>query len=98
MKTLRQSQSHNGRGVCALQGYFCCLSFAWGLTAAQPVQAEDTGAKVTTNVVNAGSNWSNFTVAKLNASDNSRATKGTNGDPAGTQIDGIKVDVEGRRR
>jgi hypothetical protein len=72
----------------------------------QPALALDTGAKTATNIVSSGSNWSGFTVANLNSSNDVRATNGTNTDygvvsdftfgvPAGSRIDGIKVDVEG---
>jgi hypothetical protein len=76
------------------------------LICGQTVQAADTGVKTATNIVSSGSSWSGFTVANLNSSDDTRASNGTNNDygvisdftfgvPAGAQIVGIKVDVEG---
>lgn len=67
----------------------------------------DTGEKVPTAVGSTGT-WSNWTVARLNSSDNSRATDAQNGQsgtpgevsnfnfgiPSGARIDGIKVIAE----
>jgi hypothetical protein len=83
----------------------CLLPVCIALTFARPVLASDTGAKTATNIVSSGS-WTNFTVGYLNASDDNRASNGTAnnygvvstfgfGVPAGVQIDGIQVDVEG---
>jgi hypothetical protein len=83
----------------------CLLAVCIAITFARPVLAADTGAKTATNIVSSGS-WSNFTVGYLNASEDNRATNATNnnygvvstfafGVPAGVQIDGIQVDVEG---
>ena len=83
----------------------CLLLVCIALTSALPVLAASTGAKVATSVVSSGS-WSNFTVGYLNTSDDQRATNNTDnnygivstfgfGVPAGVQIDGIQVDVEG---
>ena len=76
-----------------------------GLAAVQPARAADTGYKVTTNVVSTGS-FSGFTVANLDTDDGNRATSsstsyGVISDfdfnvPAGAQIDGIIVQVNGK--
>jgi hypothetical protein len=82
----------------------CLLPVCIALTFAQPVLAADTGAKTATSVVSSV-NWTGFTVANLNSSDDQRAVT-VNADPgvistfafgipAGVQIDGIQVDVEG---
>ena len=83
----------------------CLLPVCITLTFARPVPAADTGAKTATSVVSSGS-WTNFTVGYLNSSDDLWATNATTnnygvistfgfGVPAGVQIDGIQVDVEG---
>jgi hypothetical protein len=82
------------------------IVFCLTLTLTQPLLAADTGAKVATGLVSSGSNWSGFTVANLNTSDDNRATNSTDNDygvlnnfsfnvPTDAQIDGIKVEVEG---
>ena len=83
----------------------CLLAACIAITFARPVLAADTGAKTATSVVSSGS-WTNFTVGYLNGSEDLRAenTDLNNygvvstfgfGVPAGAQIDGIQVDVEG---
>jgi len=84
----------------------CLLPVCITLIFARPVPAADTGAKTATSVVSSGSNWVGFTVGNLNSSNDVRATNGTTNDygvastfgfgvPAGAQINGIQVDVEG---
>jgi hypothetical protein len=91
----------------ALKPFFVLLAVCMALTTVQPVLAADTGARVATNVVSSGTNWSGFTVGNLNTSNNVWASNATSTDygvvssftfgvPAGAQIDGIQVDVEGR--
>jgi len=94
-------------GLQILSGWrvLCLLPVCMALTFARPVMAADTGAKTATSVISSGS-WTNFTVGYLNTSDDLWATNTTNnnygvvstfgfGVPAGAQIDGIQVDVEG---
>ena len=104
---LRQKTGARPLGRTVRLGWIavCLLSVCIAITFVQPVLAADTGAKTATNIVSSGS-WSNFTVGYLNASEDNRATNATNnnygvvstfafGVPAGVQIDGIQVDVEG---
>ena len=90
-------------GLWAVMGW---IVFCLTLTLTQPLLAAETGAKVATGLVSGGSNWSGFTVANLNTSDDNRATNSTDNDygvlnnfsfnvPTDAQIDGIKVEVEG---
>ncbi|MGD8764382.1 MAG: DUF2341 domain-containing protein, partial [Desulfobacteraceae bacterium] len=83
----------------------CLLPVCIALISALPVQAADTGVKTATSIVSSGS-WTDFTVGFLNSSDDNRASNATNnnygvvstfgfGVPAGVQIDGIQVDIEG---
>ena len=105
-KTARSREQGPGRGCMGAFMLLLLLLVCIPLTDVQPVLAADTGARVTTNIVSSGTNWSGFTVANLNSSNDVRATNGTSTDygvvsnftfgvPAGAQIDGIKVDVEG---
>jgi hypothetical protein len=102
----RQQAGARPFGLRALLGWMvlCLLPVCIALTFVQPVLAADTGAKTATSVVSSV-NWTGFTVANLNSSDDQRAVT-VNADPgvistfafgipAGVQIDGIQVDVEG---
>jgi len=104
----RQQMDARPFGLRALLSWMvlCLLPVCIALTSALPVFAADTGAKTATVLVSSGSNWSGFSVANLNSSDDQRATNATDSDygvvstfgfnvPANAQIDGIQVDVEG---
>ena len=82
----------------------CAALRAWA-GVPQAAWADDTGLKVATAIAAAGS-WTNCTVAYLNASENNRASTGTNDDycvpstfafgvSVGATINGIEVQVEG---
>lgn len=89
----------------ALQGMLLLLIVCIGLAAVQPALAATDGPR-TGAVLSSGTSWSNFTTTSLGTSDDNRASNGTNDDygvlnnfgfniPAGAQIDGIQVDIEG---
>ena len=86
---------------------FLCLVLAVWVFPSQEAGADDTGFKVATAIVSAGS-WSNCTAAVLNSSNDQRATVSFGntwsncvistfafGIPAGKAITGIEVQVEG---
>jgi CheY-like chemotaxis protein len=91
--------------VHALQGILLLLIVCIGLAAVQPALAATDGPR-TGAVLSSGTSWSNFTTTSLSTNDDNRASNSTNDDygvlnnfgfniPAGSQIDGIQVDVEG---
>ncbi len=85
------------------------VGLAVGFITALPAEASNTGAKTAGAIVSAGTNWNNFTVARLATANNSRATNGTNNDfgivstfgfgvptlPAGVTISGITASITG---
>jgi hypothetical protein len=100
IKTDRQ-----GRGIGTFAGLILLMVICMGLIAVQPIWATTQGPS--TGAVNSsGTYWNSFTTGTLNASDDTRASNDQNSDygvldtfgfsiPAGAQIDGIAVEVEG---
>ena len=88
-----------------LQGILLLLIVCVGLVTVQPALAATDGPR-TGAVLSSGTSWSNFNTTSLGSSDDNRASNSTNNDygvlnnfgfniPAGAQIDGIQVDIEG---
>jgi len=105
MEARMQAQGPDGRGVGALQLVLLLLVVCMGLTFVQTVLADTTGAK-TAGAIEATNGWSSFTTTVLSsASGSTTSAPGDTGEgqvstfglgvPAGAQIDGIQVHVNG---